>query len=177
MVIAAATFGVFVWGVRGHFRSAAMPWGMAALSLASTVALILFEIEAWKTHATMLWIAAGCFLHLGALILFLAAVRATRTQRITLAFDRDAPSFLVARGPYRVIRHPFYASYMIFWLGCVLVTQAASCLIAFLILSAVYVLAAGREETKFAASSLSADYESYRHQAGFLWPRCLRSSG
>jgi protein-S-isoprenylcysteine O-methyltransferase Ste14 len=153
-----------------------MPPAMAAVSLISGIAFLLFEIELWNNQVPLIWIAAGGALHLAALALFATAVRATHTQRLTLAFDRDAPLFLIARGPYRQIRHPFYASYLIFWVGCVVATLTAPCLLALLVLSAVYVFAARAEEAKFEASSLSADYRDYRRRTGFFWPRVATSS-
>ena len=105
------------------------------------------------------------------LALFLWAVRTTRTQRLKLAFDPEQPDFLTRAGPYKYIRHPFYASYILFWLGCTVATLHPVMLIFLVAFSAFNLTAAYREEHAFERSPFVAEYSSYRKTAGLLWPR------
>ncbi len=168
-------FAGFSWGVKGHFRSTGkMPPGMRLISLLSLAGFSLFTarlvmqpqgaVPASQTIAALLLFTAS-------LALFGWTIRATRQTPPTLAFDTDQPDFLLKHGPYRYVRHPFYLSYMLFWVGT---AAASSALLAWatpMLMLALYQHAASREEQKFAASGLSAAYTAYRRSAGMFLPR------
>ena len=105
------------------------------------------------------------------LALFLWAVMTTRSKRLKLAFDPEPPGFVTRAGPYRYIRHPFYASYILFWLACTVATLHPLSLIFLVAFSAVNLTAAYREELAFERSPFAAEYINYRKTAGLLWPR------
>ena len=169
---ATACFATFSWGVKKHFRSTgAMPLGMKITSLLS---LGLFVAFVWQViqGVSGLWpVALGLFT--GALAVFAAAVAASRHTPPTLAFDTDAPSFLLQHGPYRYVRHPFYLAYVLFWLGTAVALPGLLGWVAPVLMTALYIEAASREERKFAKSDLAGDYKAYRARAGMFWPRPL----
>lgn len=103
--------------------------------------------------------------------LFAWTVRATRKTPPTMAFDTDEPFFLLNHGPYRYVRHPFYVSYLLFWIGTALATPSLLSWAAPLVMLLVYWNAARREERKFANSNLAAAYQTYRARAGMFIPR------
>ena len=105
------------------------------------------------------------------LVLFLWAAKTTRSARLKLAFDPEAPGFVVQSGPYHYIRHPFYASYILFWLGCTVATVHPLMLIFLAGFGAINLIAALREERAFAASPFAEEYLHYRKTAGLLWPK------
>lgn len=74
-------------------------------------------------------------------------------------------------GPYRYIRHPFYTSYILFWLGCAVATLHPLMILFLLAVSAMNVTAAFREERSFETSPLAGEYVNYRKTAGMLWPK------
>jgi protein-S-isoprenylcysteine O-methyltransferase Ste14 len=166
-------FGAFVWAVRGHFRSAVTPFGMKLVSIVSLAAFVVFlwqilnATEPLPASAT----AVAVLLQGAALALFVTAVGASRDTRLTLAFDTDLPTALIRRGPYRLIRHPFYASYILFWVGCAIGVRTLSTSAFALALAGIYLAAAILEERKFDSSALAASYSTYSNEAGLFWPR------
>lgn len=171
MTTTLTVFAAFSWGVVGHFRSSGTPPGMKLISFVSLLSVGVVMFRAWSVALPVLWGGIGMALQLVALLLFLLAVRATRRQRLTLAFDDDAPAFLIDTGPYRYIRHPFYTSYMLFWLGCLCALRDLPSLLIVVVTLSLYSLAATREEAKFQSSALRDAYHDYQRGTGFLWPR------
>jgi len=82
---------------------------------------------------------------------------------------RTAVRELVTTGPYRRIRHPLYFGEMvhIFGLAVLAATPAAFYLYAVAVL--LQVIRAKIEERKFLVSV--PEYEEFRRNTGFLWPR------
>jgi protein-S-isoprenylcysteine O-methyltransferase Ste14 len=164
-------FAGFSWGVKGHFRSTGqMPPGMRLISLLSLAGFILFTarlaVQPLSTGAD-----AALLLFAASLALFGWTIKATRQTPPTLAFATDQPDFLLKHGPYRFVRHPFYLSYMLFWIGTACATSALLGWATPLVMLALYQHAASREEQKFAASGLSSAYAAYRRSAGMFLPR------
>lgn len=171
-----SVFAAFAWGVAAHFRSTHTPTGMKLISGMSLLTIAVVVFQAWSASLHAASVGVGLVMHLAALTLFLRAVRATRRQRLTLAFDDDRPTFLVATGPYRFVRHPFYTSYIIFWAGCALVLRDPYVFALFVTILILYCISARGEEAKFASSDLRDAYQDYRRHAGFLWPKRMRRS-
>ncbi|MCB5945402.1 isoprenylcysteine carboxylmethyltransferase family protein [Acidocella sp. KAb 2-4] len=165
-------FAAFSWGVRGHFRSTgAMPLGMKITSLLS---LALFGGFLWHlAHGLGAAWFVSIVLFTASLGVFATAILASRRTPPTLAYDTDAPNFLLKHGPYRYVRHPFYLAYVLFWFGTALAVHSLAGWLAPVVMTALYVDAASREERKFATSDLAASYAAYRARAGMFWPRPL----
>lgn len=148
---------------------------MKLLTALSYLAMLAYLFALWTSVAQPWERLAGLVLQGAASVLFNWARRTTNDSRLTAAFDTDEPRFLLTAGPYRFVRHPFYASYIVFWLGSSL---AANSWILWPIcgaLVAAYVIAARLEERKFEASHLSADYRGYRETTGFLFPNLAQA--
>jgi protein-S-isoprenylcysteine O-methyltransferase Ste14 len=109
-------------------------------------------------------------LYVGGIILFWWTIRTHRRRPPSLAYSHDAPEHLVERGPYGVIRHPFYAAYMLFWTGGYLATLRWTSLAPALVLLASYELSARQEERKFASSDLAEEYARYTARTGRYIP-------
>jgi protein-S-isoprenylcysteine O-methyltransferase Ste14 len=165
-------FSAFCWGVRGHFRSTgAMPLGM---QVTSGLSMLLFAGFLWNlVHG----LGAAWFLSIAlftaSLGVFAAAILASRRTPPTLAYDNDSPNFLLNHGPYRYVRHPFYLAYVLFWLGTAIAVHSLAGWVAPVLMTALYIDAASREERKFASSELASAYAAYRARAGMFWPRPL----
>ncbi len=170
-VLGSVCFAAFCWGVKGHFRrTGAVPAGTIFISVLTVGFYAWFALRAAINTPSPAWPASSA-LFAAAFGLFAWTVFATRHTPPTLAFDTDEPAFLLRHGPYRYVRHPFYLSYLLFWTG----TAAASCgfapWLAPLVMLAVYRVAAGREEQKFAGSDFRGAYDAYRLEAGMFFPR------
>jgi protein-S-isoprenylcysteine O-methyltransferase Ste14 len=167
--------GQFAYAIRRHFVSEKLPLGMKLLAALSYLAILAYLYALWTSGARPWERLAGLVLQGVASLLFNWARRATQDSRLTAAFDTDEPRFLLTAGPYRFVRHPFYASYIVFWVGS---SVAANSWILWLLcggLVAAYVIAARLEERKFQDSRLSDDYRGYRETTGFLIPNLAQT--
>lgn len=83
----------------------------------------------------------------------------------------DAPEHLVTEGPYAWIRHPFYTSYIVTMIGCVL--AAPHWMTLAMLAAVVYRLngTAAREEARFLASDgFGEPYAAYVRRTGRFVP-------
>jgi protein-S-isoprenylcysteine O-methyltransferase Ste14 len=114
----------------------------------------------------------GLGLYVGSLALFTWAGRVSRRAgRFTHAFCEDVPVVLVSEGPYRWVRHPLYASYILSGVaGSVFSLQPLTLPLLALVVW-MYWDAARMEERKFEKSELRDAYGEYRRKAGMFLPR------
>lgn len=170
-IVSLATLAQHGWAYRGHFVSEAMPRGAILLTL---IVLAVAVADLWALWWGPQWppaMLAGLALQFASLWLFWQAIAASRAARLRLAFDPTLPSGVVRHGPYRVVRHPFYASYMLFWIAWSIATWSVWSLPPLLVMLAIYVLAARGEEGRFARSPFADEYAAYRQRVGMFWPR------
>jgi protein-S-isoprenylcysteine O-methyltransferase Ste14 len=166
-----ALFVAISWAVRFHFSSESMPPGMLLVSIMSAASLGTFSFLLWRYPQNTSSLLLALLFYAVAAALFFWALRATRSAGLKLAFDPNLPGSFTKAGPYRYIRHPFYSAYVLFWLGCAIATQHAANIAFLLALTAIYGVAAHREERAFERSPFAADYAAYRQNAGLLWPK------
>lgn len=168
---AAAAFGSFAWGVRGHFRvQGSLPWKMRGLSLASAVAFLLFAILIFRQGVAPLAGMASTALSAAATTLFWWAVRTTRNRPPAVAHTAETPTMIYEGGPYRYVRHPFYLSYSLCWIGTAIAAGWPQwCACALLI--AWYYGTAQSEEENFAQSPMASAYAEYSARTGMIFPR------
>lgn len=169
--IGIAVVAQYSWSMRGHFSSRAMPRGTLVITVVVSLATIVLLLLQWMLVQPLWAQLVGAAVELASLVLFWAAIRASRGARLRLAFDEENPDSLVTEGPYRYLRHPFYSSYLIFWSGWAIAVWSPWAVLLLAVIAGVYVAAAKGEEQKFANTALAGDYQSYRQRTGFLWPR------
>lgn len=171
LILGSACFLAFSWALRWHFRTpGATPPGVWLICGLSLAAYAWFMWDVINRPLGAAWPVALPFFVI-AFVLFLATVRASRAARLTVAFATDQPQVLLVHGPYRYVRHPFYSTYLMFWVATSIArpgwapwaTVAAFCIL--------YWHAARCEEAKFARSRLAASYATYRHSTGMFLPR------
>ena len=174
-VVSIVFFVCMAWAVRGHFSGRAAT-GMQIATAVNAVGMVWFLIDRWGVLSGSSYVApwresVTIVITLAALALFWWAIATTRRTRLTLAFSNDQPTFLLDQGPYALVRHPFYTSYILFWVGAA--TDAGSPLfwIVPIIVTVLYVRAASIEERKFVRSDLATRYQDYRIRTGMLVPR------
>ena len=132
--------------VRGHLSSAATPREVRFVIVVSYVGLAAFIYLMLRDEHAISALVAALAIFVASLALFLWAAKTSRSKRLRLAFDPESPRSVVRTGPYRYIRHPFYASYILFWLGCFVATLHPLMLLFLVAFSAINVTAAYREE-------------------------------
>lgn len=171
LVLGSACFAAFCWALRWHFSTpGATPPGMRLIGVVSLAAFAWFVWDIANRPLGPAWPGA-VFLFGAALALFFAAVRASSAARLTVAFATDQPHVLLVHGPYRVVRHPFYTAYLIFWVATATARPGWAPWVAAAGFGIVYWLAGRREEAKFAQSGLAGAYAAYRRRAGMFLPR------
>jgi protein-S-isoprenylcysteine O-methyltransferase Ste14 len=77
-------------------------------------------------------------------------------------------------GPYRFVRHPFYACYLLTWAAGAIATGRVSLMFTFLTMLVIYASAARMEERKFEGSPLATSYRRYRARTGMFVPSPLK---
>lgn len=98
------------------------------------------------------------------------------SHRVPLALwhqDNDSPQELVTWGPYAVVRHPFYTSFILALLAAALALPHPVTLICLLYGTVSLTLTAVREERRLSSSACGADYVRYMSKSGRFFPRIL----
>jgi protein-S-isoprenylcysteine O-methyltransferase len=98
-------------------------------------------------------------------------------RRPGAAFAGYLPATLVRHGPYRMVRHPIYVSYLLAMLSGVAIVARAELIVIPIWMLIMYHVAARQEEDQILGSSMREPYLQYTLQAGRFLPRlttCLR---
>ncbi len=171
LVPGAACFLAFSWGTLRHFRSVGpMPLGMRLIGAVSLVTMTAFAWSVLAMPLSRIWPAAPV-LSIGSLALFVWTVHTTRGAGLALAFAGGQPSGLMVSGPFCYVRHPFYTSYLIFWLATCVATNSGVCWTGLLTLLVCYVTAARAEERLISRGRFAAEYAGYVAGTGMFLPR------
>lgn len=169
-----ACVGSFLWGMSGAWfrRVGRLSWGFRVIQAGGAVALVC-NVAVLLRHDPLGWAPALPALTLYGLSLagFWWAVTAHARRPPSHAFSLDQPDTLVRRGPYRLVRHPFYAAYLLAWAAGFVATGEWPLLLTLVLMSAIYGRAAWLEERKFAGSPLAGPYAEYRACTGMFVPR------
>jgi protein-S-isoprenylcysteine O-methyltransferase Ste14 len=168
-------FGGFTWALQGGLfrKTEKAGFGIVLTRVAGLVFMLLHLLALFNNlRVTPTWLAwFGLLFYLAALWLFWQAVVLTRHQPLALAFSQEAPKKLLRGGVYRFIRHPFYTSYILGWLAGVLATSQLWLLVSVVVMTAIYVRAAGQEEALFLHSNWAQDYTNYKSTVGMFFPK------
>jgi protein-S-isoprenylcysteine O-methyltransferase Ste14 len=121
--------------------------------------------------------AAALALLAGALGLFLWAAWTNRARKLGLAFAGAVPEHVQTGGPYALVRHPCYASYLLAFVGGAVAAGSPWLAPAVLAGALTYRRAARDEEARFAQSPLAAAYGRYAARTGMFLPRLLPRYG
>ena len=178
LALALSCFASFTWAIFTLFkrRNEAALTLMHAVSVfgsfffvAQVVALLLAQADADR-----MVFMVGLLLYMASLALFWWAVPFARNAAFGTAFAGVIPAHVVREGPYRFIRHPFYASYLLFWIAGVLVSQNWWLLLSAVVMGALYATAIRQEEHELLGGSFSSQYKEYMERTGCLLPRLSR---
>jgi len=177
ILVAIASFGCFAsfsWGVRAVF---AAPLGMPAeMKWLGALALIFFAWQCYAIlHADISWLqfGIGMLIYMASLFLFWWSVPCARRVSLHVAFTDLKPTKLLRSGPYRFIRHPFYTSYLLFWINAAVIVWQLWLTIPAGVMAMFYFTAMRREENAFLSGPLAEEYSSYKACTGMLVPRFL----
>jgi protein-S-isoprenylcysteine O-methyltransferase Ste14 len=169
-------FGSFTWGVRKFFvKPEKLGFGVRLTLAAGTlfsIAHLAVILLTSQFHPAA--VAAAVVLYGLSLVMFWWAIQANRVKPLAACFAKSESLHLVQHGPYRLVRHPFYCSYLLAWIAGPVGTWNIWLAFTAAIMFVLYLTAAVNEENKFAASSLAEDYASYRATTGRFFPKLFK---
>jgi protein-S-isoprenylcysteine O-methyltransferase Ste14 len=110
-------------------------------------------------------------MYAGALAVFLAAIEAAKRTRLQRSFvDHPLPDRLITDGPFKWVRHPFCAGYLLgAFAGPVGIHDPVMLAVA-APLVAIAIMAAVREERVWLSGPRADEYAGYRRRTGMFVP-------
>lgn len=132
--------------------------------LAEALAIAASPVPPRRAAEALALIAAG-------VALFLWAAWTNRSRKLALAFSAKVPEHVQTDGPYRLVRHPFYTSYLLAFMGGGLAAGTPWLVAAVAAWVLTYGRAARSEEKAFAESALAEAYRGYARRVGMFVPR------
>ena len=171
LLLCTAALAAFSWGMVRFFHTTSGYTPHTRLVAALGFASAVCHVHAiWTSTARWPSGLAAAVLYLAAIALFFWAIRSCGRQRLTAIFERDVPQWLVQKGPYRLVRHPFYVAYTLSWLAGWIASRSWLALGSTIMMATTYIIAAASEERKFRTSPLAAAHAAYCKRTGFMFP-------
>jgi protein-S-isoprenylcysteine O-methyltransferase Ste14 len=146
-------------------------WRLKTISILSTLNLIIFIFFVFTRATDTLVAVLGIGIQMLSAALFAWAIKTTYRRRLSIAYNPDIPEFILQSGPFRLVRHPFYTSYLLFWLSLIVMQPSIVSASVTSVLFGFYLNAAKFEEAKFARSALASAYKGYEARTGMFVPR------
>ena len=81
---------------------------------------------------------------------------------------------LITSGPFQIVRHPFYFSYIVTWATSTFLFPSIPLWITLMMLTYFYVLAAVKEENAILSSDLKSEYKKYIGEVGMFLPKATQ---
>ena len=144
--------------------------GLAQFSflVTGTLGTLLFGYRATVPPANAAVSAAPM---LCSLALYTWVRRTVKERRFHIAWSGEVPDAVCEHGPYRYVRHPAYASYMLAFAAMLAALPKWPVLAVFLFNVALFVHAARDDERSLAGSALAGEYARYKRCTGMFLPR------
>lgn len=115
----------------------------------------------------------GAVLALASLSLYEWTRRTVVDRNFFAGLSGEAPGALCDSGPYRYVRHPFYLSYMVAFLGVALAFSSLIVIGVCLLNIGLFVYMALDDERVLLTSAMGADYQLYKMKVGMFLPRLV----
>lgn len=165
-----ACFAGFGWAMVGHFRPAGKP--RAGMLFTAATVPVFAALHLWAIFTKPLPGAPlGLILYAAGAGLFWQTIAVTRGLNLAACFQGAVPERIVCTGPYHFIRHPFYVSYLLVWIGGFAATGWWPLAVTAIVMGTVYYRAARQEEHAFLNSQHAAAYSNYMRKIGAFVPR------
>lgn len=168
-----ATTTTFIWARIFYFSSSKNKFSILYLYDLLATFHIGMSIYCYYSYINIplirIWIAI-IFIFLS-LALFIWTTNHARGARIALNYKTKS---LHTRGPYSMVRHPFYLSYILAWTSTTVLFNSFTLWITLSFLMAFYITIAHKEEKAISRGALAAEYKNYSKHAGMFLPRINR---
>ncbi len=159
-----------IWARLRFFKMTSGTPRLSALLYDATVAtqIVTTLVLMFTTSGKSLpLVAASICLYSLSLILFWWSI--FTAKKLDFAFSNDVGN-IVTTGPFRLVRHPFYVSYILAWLSSTFLFNSLILWITLLYLMAFYFLSARKEERVILKSVYSDEYRKYIQNVGMFLP-------
>lgn len=114
---------------------------------------------------------AGIVLYSLAVAMLLSAIESAKRTRLQRAFvDEPLPDRLITDGPYRWVRHPFYAGYILGAVAAPVAVAGTGLILIAVLMIGLTIAAALREERAWLRSPRGQAYRTYRAKTGMFVP-------
>jgi len=169
---AASAVTFFAAGLTLYFERSQRPlWVMAVHYVSMVMAILQVSGVLLLTPRSDAFAALGIVMYSGSIALYLSAIEAAQRTRLQRSFvDHPLPDRLITHGPYRWMRHPFGAGYLLGALAAPIAVQDVRLYLIAIPLMTATILAAAREERVWLASPRGDEYRDYRRKTGMFIP-------
>jgi protein-S-isoprenylcysteine O-methyltransferase Ste14 len=113
----------------------------------------------------------GCILAACSVLFYDWARRTVVDRNFYIALGGEVPDAVCDSGPYRYVRHPFYLSYMLAFLGVAVGFPSLIVSGVCLLNIGLFAYMAFDDERVLLRSPLAADYKDYKARVGMFLPR------
>jgi protein-S-isoprenylcysteine O-methyltransferase Ste14 len=168
------TYGSFIWVAMFYFKktSDTRQKEYRIVKYVGLVSILLLIMAGYRSHED--WASSTAIL---AMVLFSSSLGLLWSAVIThikkplyFAFTDQPPDRLSVIGPYAIVRHPVYSSYLIGWLAGVCISGSIVYILIPIIMGMIYLQAIHLEESQYRSSNWSKDYEHYQSKVKKLIP-------
>lgn len=163
-----------LWGRLRFFTVDAGTPGIAAIAYDLAVAVQIvttFYYMITVTEFTKIILTFAAMVYASALFFFWWSIRTARA--LDFAFSEKVGA-IVTKGPFSLVRHPFYTSYILVWACSSVIFNSPVLWTTLFYLVAFYFLSARKEEKIILESHHSEQYKNYQKQVGMFLPRILK---
>jgi protein-S-isoprenylcysteine O-methyltransferase Ste14 len=127
-------------------------------------------------HGLLLPLAlCGCTFALCSVLLYEWSRRTVVDRNFYVGLAGEVPPAVCDAGPYRYVRHPFYLSYMVAFVGVAVAFPSLIVVAVCLINVGLFVYMAVDDERVLLQSPFASDYKSYKLRVGMFLRRFKRS--
>lgn len=164
LVLQAAFFCLITVSSYVHFKSdTPEPFGMKCIRVSSVFGFLLDLWGVSESGSEFYYrsYTLGLILVLFAFFVFFSALRCSGRNRLGIAFTACDEGDIIQGGVYSYCRHPFYLSYILFWMSWIFSNGGFLSIAVALIMISQYVIAIHIEE-KFLIIRHPDNYKKYR---------------
>lgn len=151
-----------------HWRLQALKSMLAVFFFFHGTILLLAENE-----SKLAW-SAGFLAYVATVAIFRWATNSARNAHLGLAFNTVTSVSVAKTGPYKWVRHPIYANYLIYWSIAPIIHGEWWTWIPTAVAVATYFYAARGEEAALLSGPLAKEYAEYQQSTGMFFPKLLR---
>ena len=159
------------WSLKHHFNMPAIPNGVRLISTLVILSALILSLLSFKFEQPNIAQIVGFLFLCASFVLFWLTIKESSKARLLAAFDEKLPHGLLKTGPYSYVRHPFYSSYLIQWIGWAIAAWTIWAIVPVIFMTVTYWIAARDEENKFFKTQMADDYKKYMSSTGRFFPK------